>query len=412
MEVVHVFGMEGLQVVSGRQHQADEVEITYRSQSQPDSAAAGSVVDIFIAYHRSCMLADGGAPRRDVDEELARRGRRQHSSVDFDSPDEFEIAFHEWQKTKQAGADIKLVFEDGHDLKGQPLNHREVRQKDAPTPWLVGARLEGIKLNRVHLEGSNLRFAHLERSDFGAPGYYSLQGSNLRQAHLEDSFISLAHMEGSNLHGAHLEGLKAYNVSFQGCNFDGVHAGPSRTGRRTWFEYSQFTPVTQGIRDSLPKVKGQEPAGVLLEETRFLKLGNPTRFGGVPVSFFRADLNCCDFTRAEFQMNFKGQRHNFLEATFVGTVLTHAQFDADDLTLLTFKPPKRREAAHPSALASHAKAVGGSVASGLYQGGGDGRRRRRRGGGGGGGGRRRRQQTRRVAPGQALATPGRLRREC
>ncbi len=98
---------------------------------------------------------------------------------------------------------------EGADLRGAHLERAILWQ----------AQLEGADLRGAHLERANLREAHLEGANLGGA---QLEGAALSAAHLEGADLREAHLEGADLTGAHLEGADLREARLEGALLRGA----------------------------------------------------------------------------------------------------------------------------------------------------------------------------------------------
>jgi uncharacterized protein YjbI with pentapeptide repeats len=89
------------------------------------------------------------------------------------------------------------------------------------------AHLENVDLQYAHLERANLREAHLERANLQ---YAHLEEVDLRRAHLKDAHLAESYFERANFQDAHLEGAWLSGAHLEHASLDAVHLEEAELG--------------------------------------------------------------------------------------------------------------------------------------------------------------------------------------
>ena len=115
-----------------------------------------------------------------------------------------------WKKDEHFRLPLYKAHLEGTDLRGAHLDKADLREAHLEGAELGGAHLEEADLRKAHLEGATLIFAHLE-------------GADLREAHLDGADLSLARLDGAGLRGAHLDGAELIGAHLDGAKLIGAH---------------------------------------------------------------------------------------------------------------------------------------------------------------------------------------------
>jgi uncharacterized protein YjbI with pentapeptide repeats len=182
------------------------------------------------------------------------------------------------------GADLREAHLEGVYLIGTHLERADLREAHLEQATLNQAHLEGAYLIEAHLEKATLSEAHLEGADLRGA---HLEGAYLIGTHLERAVLFEAHLEGADLRGAHLEGAYLIGTHLEGRTY--APDDPDYLRIRAW--HRDF-PATQPPADL---------RGAVLDAATSLNditLGDGRR-GGVPVADVRwggANLAVVDWT--------------------------------------------------------------------------------------------------------------------
>ena len=306
------------------------------------------------------------------------------------------------------GRDIDLVLKEKKDLKGRPLNLAE--KQDGEPPYLVGAHLEGADLHGAHLEGAHLSGAHLDEADLSGAhlekalfvhekwgtkivgeyfkvqkwtgaaieehlGVASLRGACLHHAHLAGAVLFMTHLEGADLRNAvmqgatlclaHLEGAYLLDAHLEGANLflahlEGAHLRRARLDG-AFLRQALIGPLKEDVKR----------CGLDCCDVR-LGVWNPTK--GTRATLVDATLKPLEEDVPSFLapggIQPKGTAANLSladirMARFHGADITNVKME--NVIFTPFRPPPPKPPTHPAALREHAKAIGGKVATGLYQ---------------------------------------------
>jgi len=135
----------------------------------------------------------------------------------------------EWNKWRQEHPDEDVCLEgaklNDYWLKGVNLGTH--RQYGCKTPEIY---MEKARLNKAHLEGANLSFAHLENAELHKAHvedagliFAHLEGALFLESHLENAKLTCAYLNNANLGNAHLEGADLRYTNLEGANLSHAH---------------------------------------------------------------------------------------------------------------------------------------------------------------------------------------------
>ncbi|MGB2806911.1 MAG: pentapeptide repeat-containing protein [Sedimentisphaerales bacterium] len=158
-------------------------------------------------------------------------GERKFSQKQYDmlkrcSAKKDMTVWNDWRK-EYPDEDVCLEEAKLNDYWLKGVNLSTHRQYGCKTPEIY---MEKAQLNRAHLEGANLNFAHLENAELhkayledAGLNFTHLEGVLILESHLENAKLRCAYLKKANLGNAHLESADLRDTNLEGANLSNAH---------------------------------------------------------------------------------------------------------------------------------------------------------------------------------------------